>query len=121
MADNYLETRYAQIFENGGNNVKHFVSKPSLDSLLRKSLSKKADTTYKVHPLQAEAIIRTVEEAFKKNTVGYTREEDKILLTVNCSDPFLKGKICQIMELKAAEMGLGLDYKKDKIELYKTI
>ncbi len=121
MADNYLETRYAQIFENGGGSVKHAASKPSLDSLLRKSLSKKADPSYKVHPLQAEAIIRTVEEAFEKDTVSYTREKDRILLTVNCADPFLKGKICQIMELKAAEMRLGLDYKEDEIELYKTI
>ena len=122
MADNYLETRYEQIFGAGGGAAKHSAARPSLDALLKRSRTAQTDPSYKVHPLQAEAVIRSVEIAFGKDAVTFRSDEDRIIFTVHSSDPFTAGKICQVMELKAAELGLGLNYLKDNgIELIKTV
>ncbi len=122
MADNYLETRYEQIFGAGGGAAKHSAARPSLDALLRRSSAAQTDPSYKVHPLQAEAVVRTVEIAFGKDAVSFRSDEDRIIFTVHSDDPFTAGKICQVMELKAAELGLGLNYLKDNdIELIKTV
>ena len=52
----------------------------------------------------------------------YTENDGKISLSINCGDPFTSGKIYQVMELKAAEMGLGLNIlNNNNIELIKTI
>ena len=122
MADNYLETRYEQIFGAGGGAAKHTAARPSLDALLRRSRAAQTDPSYRVHPLQAEAVVRTVEIAFGKDAVTFRSDEDRIIFTVHSDDPFTAGKICQVMELKAAELGLGLNYLKDNdIELIKTV
>ncbi len=122
MADNYLETRYEQIFGAGGGAAKHSAARPSLDALLRRNRTAQTDPSYKVHPLQAEAVIRTVEIAFGKDAVSFKADKDRIIFTVRCDDPFTAGKICQVMELKAAEMGLGLNYlENNDIELIKTV
>jgi len=122
MADNYLETRYEQIFGREGATVKHSAARPALDSLLKKTLSKTFDVSYKVHHLQAEAIVRSAESVFGKDSVRYTENDGKISLSINCGDPFTSGRIYQVMELKAAEMGLGLNIlNNNNIELIKTI
>lgn len=122
MADNYLETRHEQIFGAGGGAAKHSAARPSLDALLRRSRATQTDPSYKVHLLQAEAVIRTVEIAFGKDAVTFRPDEDRIIFSVHSDDPFTAGKICQVMELKAAELGLGLNYLKDNdIELIKTV
>ncbi len=122
MADNYLETRYEQVFGREGATVKHGASKPSLDTLLKRTLSKTYDASYKLHHLQAEAIVRSAESVFGKDSVRYTENDGQISLRINCDNPFTAGRIYQVMELKAAEMGLGLNILNDNnIELIKTI
>lgn len=64
MADNYLEKRYEEIFgtgggKNSGAGAKALSSKPTLETLLRKNRSFRGyDRSYKVHPLQLQAIVR---------------------------------------------------------------
>lgn len=58
MADNYLEKRYDEVFGNG-KTAKALPTRPSLDTLLHKNRSYRGyDQSYKVHPLQLEAIVR---------------------------------------------------------------
>ncbi len=123
MADNYLETRYEEIFGKGSSPAGHAPGKPSLDTLLKRTANSSYDLTYKVHPLQADAIVRTVESVFDKGVATYeSNSEGIITFTIHSTDLFLTGKIGQVIELKAAEMGLGVKYlDHQNIELIKTV
>ena len=109
MADNYLETRYAEVFENNSNRNKLAFARPCLDLLIRKSATSQSEPSeYKIHQLQAEAILRSVELAFEKGTVCFTINEDgSALLHIKSDDKFVQGRIAQTIILKAAEMGLA--------------
>ncbi len=118
MADNYLETRYEQIFGKEGAATKHGATKPSLDSLLKRTLTTSYDTSYKVHHLQAEAIVRSAETVFGKECISCKETDGKIYLSIDCDDAFTSGRIFQVLQLKAAEMGLGLkNFKDNYLEL----
>lgn len=61
MADNYLEKRYDEVFGSGSRSsaASSRRSSPSLETLLSKNRSYRGfDTSYKVHRLQLEALVR---------------------------------------------------------------
>lgn len=110
MADNYLEKRYEEVF--GNHSVKKApVGKPSLDTLLSRINSfQQFDLTYKVHPLQLEAILCSAKK-LGYSGFDFTCEFSDSIATVHVgsnsgSSPVLLGAIIQIISLKAAELGL---------------
>jgi len=59
MADNYLEKRYEEVFGQGRTAHTGTVSRPSVETLLRKNRSYRTyDASYKVQYRQLEAIVR---------------------------------------------------------------
>ena len=106
MADNYLETRYEQIFEGGG--ARHSSLRPSID-LWVQSESKKhtRQGVYKIHPLQVQAVERTIRKAFPNVEFSYTQLEDgSVQVDIHADTPFEAGRIYEILSLKSEEMGL---------------
>lgn len=108
MADNYLESRYEEVFEKGASSPARHASKPSLDTLAHHcGLAQEADGTYRVHPLQIEAVTRTLGYIFPKGCpeVEY-HESGEAVLHLRGADAFENGRMAQIISLKACEMGL---------------
>ena len=111
MADNYLETRYAQVFENNGG--ARVSTRPSIDSWLKRECeSADRDASYKVHPLQAEALIRTLRIAFPEAKASYDTGDGSLALELLMDSEFDAGRAFQIVALKASEMGLRASLKE---------
>jgi len=110
MADNYLEKRYEEVFGKS-NGKKVSVSKPSLDTLLaRINAFQGFDPSYKVHPLQIEAIVSSAQKISHPGII-FAYEYSDSIATVSISfpaepDSILLGAIIQTISLKAAELGL---------------
>ena len=122
MADNYLETRYAEVFENNSNSSKQGFTRPFLDLLLRKSTTSQAETKgYRIHELQVKAVLRSVELAFEKGAVCYALNEDGTALFHIISDEeFVQGRIAQTIILKTLEMGLAYNIvNNNTIKIFK--
>lgn len=112
MADNYLETRYAQVFENNGG--ARVSTRPSIDSWLKRECEDAdRDSSYKVHPLQAEALIRTLRIAFPEAKASYDtcQGDGSLALELLMDSEFDAGRAFQIVVLKASEMGLRASLK----------
>lgn len=111
MADNYLETRYAQVFENNGG--ARVSTRPSIDSWLKRECeSADRDASYKVHPLQAEALIRTLRITFPEAKASYDTGDGSLALELLMDSEFDAGRAFQIVALKASEMGLRVSLKE---------
>lgn len=111
MADNYLETRYAQVFENNGG--ARVSTRPSIDSWLKRECeSADRDASYKVHPLQAEALIRTLRITFPEAKASYDTGDGSLALELLMDSEFDAGRAFQIVALKASEMGLHVSLKE---------
>lgn len=111
MADNYLETRYAQVFENNGG--ARVSTRPSIDSWLKRECEgADRDSSYKVHPLQAEALIRTLRIAFPEAKASYDTGDGSLALELLMDAEFEAGRAFQIVALKASEMGLRVSLKE---------
>lgn len=111
MADNYLETRYAQVFENNGG--ARVSTRPSIDSWLKRECeSADRDASYKVHPLQAEALIRTLRIAFPEVKASFDTGDGSLALELLMDSEFDAGRAFQIVALKASEMGLRVSLKE---------
>ncbi len=111
MADNYLETRYAQVFENNGG--ARVSTRPSIDSWLKRECeSADRDASYKVHPLQAEALIRTLRIAFPEAKASYDTGDGSLALELLMDSEFDAGRAFQIVALKASEMGLRVSLEE---------
>lgn len=111
MADNYLETRYAQVFENNGG--ARVSTRPSIDSWLKRECEDAdRDASYKVHPLQAEALIRTLRIAFPEAKASYDTGDGSLALELLMDAEFEAGRAYQIVALKASEMGLRVSLKE---------
>ena len=108
MADNYLEPRYAQVFENNGG--ARVSTRPSIDSCEDAD----RDSSYKVHPLQAEALIRTLRIAFPEAKASYDtcQSDGSLALELLMDSEFDAGRAFQIVALKASEMGLRASLKE---------
>lgn len=108
MADNYLENRYEEIFGKGSSAAKSSASRPGLESLLKlSSEGRTPEADYKVHPLQAEALLRTLSLAFPDNGCTYeVSPGGRISLNIHADSPFQAGRMYEAIALKAAEMGL---------------
>ena len=111
MADNYLETRYAQVFENNGG--ARVSTRPSIDSWLKRECEETdRDASYKVHPLQAEALIRTLRITFPEAKASYDTGDGSLALELLMDSEFDAGRAFQIVALKASEMGLHISLKE---------
>jgi len=111
MADNYLETRYAQVFENNGG--ARVSTRPSIDSWLKRECEETdRDASYKVHPLQAEALIRTLRITFPEAKASYDTGDGSLALELLMDSEFDAGRAFQIVALKASEMGLHVSLKE---------
>ncbi len=113
MADNYLETRYEQIFEGSG--ARHSSLRPSIDLWVqRESEMHTRQGFYKIHPLQVQAVERTIRKVFPNVTLNYTQLEDgSALVDIRAVTPFESGRIFEILSLKSEEMGLHAFLKKE--------
>ena len=111
MADNYLETRYAQVFENNGG--ARVSTRPSIDSWLKRECEgADRDVSYKVHSLQVEALIRTLRIAFPEVKASYDTGDCSLALEILMDSEFDAGRAFQIVALKASEMGLRTSLKE---------
>lgn len=113
MADNYLETRYAQVFENNGG--ARVSARPSIDSWLKRECEETdRDASYKVHPLQSEALIRTLRIAFPSANASCDTcpGNGSLTLEILMDSEFDAGRAFQIVALKASEMGLHAALKE---------
>lgn len=107
MADNFLENRYEEVFGKGtGAKLSH--SRPGLEALLKSSRETRSpQADYKAHPLQAEAILRALSYAFPEHKCDYElTAEGKLLINIDAENPFQAGRIYEVINLKATEMGL---------------
>lgn len=116
MADNYLESRYREIFENQGSPARK--GGASLDMILRKSAEQgEPDPAYKVHALQVGAIVRSIRLAFGEIECC----SDGPVITIAIPDDFTAGRIAQTALLKASEMGLHAAFSLEHNMLTITI
>lgn len=101
------------MFENkGGARVS---TRPSIDSWLKRECEEAdRDSSYKVHPLQAEALIRTLRIAFPEAKASYDTcpGDSSLALELLMDTEFEAGRAFQIVALKASEMGLRVSLKE---------
>lgn len=99
------------MFENNGG--ARVSTRPSIDSWLKRECeSADRDASYKVHPLQAEALIRTLRIAFPEVKASYDTGDGSLALEILMDSEFDAGRAFQIVALKASEMGLRVSLKE---------
>lgn len=109
MADNYLESRYREIFENQGSPARK--GGASLDMIMRKSAKQGVPApSYKVHALQIAAIVRAVKLAFGELDAQTSCSDGPATISLEVPDDFTAGRIAQTALLKATEMGLHASF-----------
>lgn len=123
MADNYLETRYEQVFSQKGGARRSLPSKPSLETLLSRynGLPLKgpaenigADSGTSVHRLQLEAVMRCA-EYYDFNLDGHCCDNGSACICFeHGSRLFEAGALAQVLALKATELGLWADVLVDE-------
>ncbi len=99
------------MFENNGG--ARVSTRPSIDSWLKRECeSADRNASYKVHPLQAEALIRTLRIAFPSVKASYDTGDGSLTLEILMGSEFDAGRAFQIVALKASEMGLRVSLKE---------
>lgn len=125
MADNYLETRYEQIFEGGS--VRKSSLRPSIDLWVQSETEEHTKKGfYNIHSLQVQAVERTIRKAFPNVVFNYVQLEDgSVQVDINSNSAFEAGRIYEILSLKSEEMGLHALLKKENemgaviVEIYR--
>lgn len=124
MADNYLEKRAEEL--RLGSGQKLLPQKPSLEKLLQRiaSFGSELDSSYRVHSLQLEAIVRAKGPESDICSLKILQNEngesciDVIAASEICPEFFFRlGMTVQNLVLKAAELGLScrIEFKSDKL------
>lgn len=99
------------MFENNGG--ARVSTRPSIDSWLKRECEETdRDASYKVHPLQAEALIRTLRITFPEAKASYDTGDGSLALELLMDSEFDAGRAFQIVALKASEMGLHVSLKE---------